>query len=161
MNKKGDVFDIIMFAAVIFAVAIIFVISYKVVIDVNDNFQDMDNIDAEYKTKLQSFRDQYVARFDAAFVFVFAILAISIFVAVWSIRTHPVMFFVGIVLMVVIGLIAAILGNAFSDAAADATIASEVAEFKMIPNIMGNYLPVIIIVGMVTLIIAYAKMRTP
>jgi O-antigen ligase len=158
-KKKASVFDLVMFIVFMFAFAIVFLITYKITISLNNNIQQSTVISDAGKAAVQNVRDSFVSRFDAIYLFIFVFMAIAIFVAVASLNTHPIMFWVSIILIVILGFVAAILANVYNDVAATPDLASISGEFKMMPFIMKNYVPVVIIIMMVALIVAFAKKR--
>ena len=94
MNKKAGVPDGLFYMVAMFAVAIISVVGYVILVEVNDNFQTNAGITAEGKSLTNSIKIKYVAIIDNSYLIVVVGILIGTVAGVWFIRTHPALFWI-------------------------------------------------------------------
>lgn len=143
MNKKAGVPDGIFYLVAIFAVAIISIVGYMVMTDINDHFQASDTISDNGKTMMEDLKGKYVGIIDAAFLMIFIGVLIGTVVGVWFIRTHPALFWIMIPIFAFIIFLAAIYANVFYAVTDNTRFTDSSSEFTIIPFIMENYAYVI------------------
>ena len=159
MNKKGGVPDGLFYMVAIFAVAIISVVGYVILVEVNDNFQTNDGISTEGKILTNSIKIRYVEIIDNSYLIVVVGVLIGTVAGVWFIRTHPALFWIMIPIFAFIIFFAAIYGNVYFNFAANSKIATAEADFTIIPFIMNNYVRIITGVVILIAIFLFSKGR--
>ena len=157
MNKKAGVPDGLFYMVAIFAVAIISVVGYMVLSNINDNFQTSNGISSEGKVLTQQIKDKYVGIIDNSFLIILVGILIGTVAGVWFIRTHPALFWIMIPIFAFIIFFAAIYGNVFYNFTTNAKIAPTAADFTIIPFIMNNYVKVITGVVILIAIFLFSK----
>ena len=139
MNKKGGVPDGIFYMVALFTVAIISIVGFLILSEIDDNFQASGGISDQGKTLTGNLRDKYVGIIDNAFLMIFIGVLIGTVVGVWFIKTHPALFWIMIPIFAFIIFFAAIYGNVFYNFTNNAKIIGPASEFTIIPFIMNNY----------------------
>ena len=141
MNKKGGVPDGIFYLVAIFAVAIISIVGYLVLVIIDDKFQSSNTITDAGKGHMTTIKDQYVGIIDNAFLMIFIGVLLGTGVGVWFIKTHPALFWIMIPIFAFIIFLAAIYANVFYNFVNQDKIAANVlvTDFVIIRFIMENY----------------------
>jgi len=154
MNKKGFITDIVFFGVIIFVIALFFIFGLKWFSSVNDSLQatDMDNSSKEI---IQNNVDRYSTVMDGIFIFVALIMVLGIVISIAMLPTHPLFFFVGVVLAV-FGLIAvAIIGNSYDSVSTEESISATVDEMPATNWIMDNIVLILAVTVILGFIIMY------
>ena len=139
MNKKGGVPDGIFYMVAIFAVAIISVVAFMVFTQVNDRFQESNNISPLGKDLMTDLHGKYVGIIDTGFMIIFVGILLATVVGVWFIRTHPALFWIMIPIFAFIIFMAALFANVFFAFTQNENISPSATEFTIITFIMTNY----------------------
>ncbi len=150
MNKKAGVPDGIFYLIAIFAVAIISVVGFMVMTNINDHFQSSSAITDRGKAMMGDLTGKYVGIIDTGFLMIFIGVLLGTVVGVWFIRTHPALFWIMIPIFAFIIFLAAIYANVFYNFTQNANIIGAASQFTIIPFILQNY--VFVITGAVILI---------
>lgn len=159
MNKKGGVPDGLFYMVAMFAVAIISVVGYVILVEVNDNFQTNAGITTEGKALTNSIKIKYVEIIDNSFLIIIVGILIGTVAGVWFIKTHPALFWIMIPIFAFIIFFAAIYGNVYYNFAANPRISAAEADFTIIPFIMNNYVKIITGVIILIAIFLFSKGR--
>ncbi len=159
MNKKGGVPDALFYMVAIFAVAIISVVGYMVLSEINTHFQESDSITDQGKALTLGIKDKYVGIIDNSFLIILVGILIGTVAGVWFIRTHPALFWIMIPIFAFIIFMSMIYANVYYNFAANTRIASTEADFIIIPFIMNNYGKIITGVVILIAIFLFSKGR--
>ena len=159
MNKKGDIFDLVVFIILVFAMIFIFAgfrfafTSFYVEFDKiakttsNDLFNLSDISDRTMKPFIDSTKELRTISFAIIFGFIMYILLSSFLT-----RIHPVFFFVYVLMFIIVIIASVDISNTYQTYLTDPLLGSYLAEFKEGSSIM-IYLPFIItILGFLGLI---------
>jgi MFS family permease len=157
MNKKAGVPDGIFYLVAIFAVAIISIVGFLILSEIDDDFQASSGISDQGKVLIGDIRGKYVGIIDSAFLMIFIGVLIGTVVGVWFIRTHPALFWIMIPIFAFIIFLAAIYANVFWNFTQNDQIVSSASEFTIIPFILQNYAYVITGVVVLIVIALFAK----
>ena len=158
LGKKGYVQDFLFLGIVVFILIIIVVIGGKLNDDFNTDYQDR-SASAESKAISQSISDRYNTIFDWIFFSVFIIFALSIIASMFMLDTHPVLFFVVIIIFGFILIVMAILGNTYEVFKDNPSVSNYAAQLPVADWIMTNWVIAIMVFGFMGIIALFAKMR--
>ena len=139
MNKKAGVPDAIFYMVAMFAVAIITVVGFLIMSEINTNFQGSNSISGQGKTIISNLSGKYVNIMDNAFLMIFVGILIGTGAGVWFIRTHPALFWIMIPIFAFIIFLSAIYANVFFNFTQNIKVQSAADAFTIIPFIMQNY----------------------
>lgn len=156
-KKKGQVQDILFFGVVGFVMAIVILIGYRLLKDINTQFQASDVISTTAKANLNSYTNNFSTIFDAIYAMAIFLLAVILVISVFMIDTHPIFFAVSIPLFLAVLFVNVVLANALDDVGQTSGLAAYYAEFEMMNFIASHWIATISIVGFLTLTIFYAK----
>ena len=158
--KRGNsVVDSILFVVIIVVFAIIIVIGYKVLSDLNAEIQADEDMDVNAKAVSSTITTKYPKVFDAGFVLAFVLLWIVVIVASFNLPTHPIYFGVSLFLMVFVVFIGGALANFYDDITTDDDLSSAATEFPMINWIMEHLLHLTIVITASIMLTLYGKNR--
>lgn len=160
MNKKGDIFDILVFVIVLLVLAIgFFVISYTIP-NITDGFNTAGlNNSAEGINAINQLENFGTIQLQRGFFFIFIGLILGIMVSAFFIRTHPIFLFLYIILMPLTVILAGYLGNFYETLTSYPIFADRLADQTLINIVMTNLIPISIGVGALSMIIIFSKFR--
>jgi len=157
-SKRGSLLDMFWLLVVTFAFAIIVVVGWMVMGNVNAEFQSELN-NAQAKTMMQDSSDRYVDLFDGIFLFVFFGTFLATLIGSLFLDTHPAFFIVSLLLLVILCVVAAVLANAYAELAVSDGLGTEASDFTFIPFIMEHLVHIIIFMVCSISIALYSKSR--
>lgn len=146
-------------AVMVLVLAIVIVFGYRVVKELNTAVQNMD-APQEAKNITQNVQDKYVTWFDVLFLVLFTFIVIIMVVSVFFIDTHPAFAVISIILVFVTAFIGGHIANSYASFAESDSIKTEASVFKIIPYIFKHYVFILVIIGILTSIALYAKIRS-
>ena len=158
LNKKASIQDIVMFAIVIFFLAVISLIGYKVYDSFNTelqgNFNDTLGIN-ESRYASESVNNMFGGILDNAFLFFMIGLGIVAFVLASLVRVNPVFLIFFVIVLIIIIFISAIFSNIYGDIASDPNFVALADDLIFMSHVM-QFLPFIVgILGSVLAIVMY------
>lgn len=156
-GKRGQVEDILVYGVILFVMAVTILIGYRILKDVNTNFQDSPQISTQAKTNLNSFTNKFSTIFDAVYIFALVIAAVVLIVSVFLLDTHPLLFVLSLPAFLVVLFVNVILANALDDIGNTSGFVALYAEFEMMQFVASHWIALMSIVGFVTLTVFYAK----
>ena len=139
MNKKGGVPDGIFYMIMMFAVAIISVVGFMILTELDTEFSKSSAISDQGKSLMSDLKGKYVGIIDSAFLLIFIGILLGTVVGVWFIRTHPALFWIMIPIFAFIIFFAAIYANVFFNFTQNPKIIGPASEFTILTFIMTNY----------------------
>jgi len=157
MNKNGSLLDSFQIVLVLFAFAIITIISLYVL----DRFES-ESGDMLTSTEATYAIDQGQAtllNFDNLFVFILVGLLIATIIGAYFIQTNPIIFWISLMLLLVFLTIAAIFTNVFEEITATEELADTATNFTIINMVMGHLPLTLLIIFSLISIALYAKWR--
>lgn len=158
--KKGNaILDSILVLVVLFAFILIVIIGKIIFDDTNDEIQSDANFDNSTKAIVQEQNTRYTTLFDGAFIFIFALVWILALVASFFIDTHPIFLVITVILLIIVFIIGAYLGNAYEEFSLEDDFSSVVPSFPMANWVMTHLLIVIGVVAFSIVLAMFAKSR--
>ena len=148
-NKKGFA-DFLLVAIVLFVLAIMVIVTYKIINEFNDTIQGQSSVPDDEKAILNTIKTNYVAVWDGLFLLFFILIFIVLLVSASLLDAHPAFFIVMVVITIITGFIGMHLANTYS---------IFIDEFTIMPFFFKNFPTVLIIMGMTTAIVLYFRPR--
>ena len=163
MNSKSKVANNIIletfFILIIVVVAgIVMMAFYKPATEINEEFQKDTTIDQSAKDTMQVTMNKYPSFFDGLLLTMLILLWIAVLVSAFMIDSHPAFFVVSLLLLIVLMIAGAIIGNGLEEISGDSAMSS--ASFPITTYIFSHFLLVLFIVGMSLMLVIYAKSRS-
>ena len=165
MNKKGFIVqDLIFMAVIILVFAIVAIIGSMLFTTLSSRYNDTlvygHNSSSFGKNMTQEMSTRYPKIFDNVFLIVVVLLALSLFVTMFLINSHPALFFI-IIILLAFGLIAiAAIGNVFIQFSESSEISGYASQFTYMSFIYNNWITILLGIGFVGIIVFFAKIRT-
>lgn len=156
-NKKGALEDVVYILVTLLVVAMMFLIGFKFVNELNTNFQASDVVNADGKTASQKINDLYPTVMDNAFLYLTIGLMIVTIVLAMLVVFHPVFFVFYLILLPIVIFIGGVASNIYQEMAANTEIASIANQLTFTSYVL-NYLPIIL--GVFSFILAIIMFKT-
>jgi hypothetical protein len=157
MKKKGFIGDLLSYIIVLFLLAIVIVVIYYALTQINSAWQGNTGIQSQPKQMLSDYKNSFVGTFDFFYLFLVVGYFIIIIITAYYLRSHPMFAFLAIIIMVVFGIVATHFSNAFFDVSSTAAFSASAGEFTFL-SFFGLRLPhLVIILGVIFIIIMFAK----
>ena len=91
-NKRGSIFDVIMFAIILFALSLFIIFVYKIMTEIDKDFQANPDLSSNAKTIMSDLKGRYINLFDGIFITVLIMFALVISVGAYYLDAHPVFY---------------------------------------------------------------------
>jgi len=158
-NKKGSMEDVI-FIAIIAAVFAIFILVVAYITpQISDKLRDTDINDSAAARTALNYSDTFASRLNVVFLIIFVGLLMGMLVSAFLIDAHPIFIPIFIIFLgfaVVAGVIMSNVYEAFSE---DTEFAATAAQNTFVSAILGNYVLIIIVIGVLSMILTFGKSR--
>ncbi len=160
-NKKADVTDMLIFLVVVFILGIgLFIFAY-VVPQISNGLNDAGlNSSTEGASAISSLSDFGTISIQRGFLLLFVGLIISTMVTSFFARTHPIFLFLYILILGITVFLGVYLGNAYDQFSSTPLFAETLASQGMINIVLSNIITIVIAVGVLSMIIVFAKFST-
>ena len=162
-NKSGNIPDILMFMVILFAVVIFLVILYYVWTQLSPEFNTalggvMPEGDTKYSINDTSQQvTESTLTFDSMMPLLITGLLVMVLVSAFMVRSHPVFFFISIMILAIFIVLSVIFSNVYQTITDDSEISTTSSDFS-ITNLFMDKLPyIILIVSVLTFIILWGK----
>lgn len=161
LYKKGLLTDTLTLVIMGFIIAVVLVIMYMVISNINDGIQATsdDNIPQEQKQLYQDFTDEYVSTYDAVFAIIFFGLTLAAFIFLWFVNTVPIVFFFIWLGHLAILYLSAVLANAYATFQANTAVNAYASQFVFMPFVLSHYLEILIIITALYAVIFFSRTR--
>ena len=160
-NKRGSSLPDLMFiGCMLFVIAIIFIIGMYVMSSINTSVQSA-GFSAGAKTNFNSLTNTFTPLFNSIFLGIVVLGIIAMIVGAFYVRTHPVVFFVLVFLMIFVVIAFSQFSNVYQAVAATPELTTIANNFDGMSYII-QYLPFfMIIITLIVGIILYSKIQIP
>ena len=157
-QKKGDITDIVFFVIIMFILSVgIFILAF-IIPQITEGLKIGGlNSTSEGAAAISQLESLGTVGLQRGLTFVFMGLIMANLLSAFFIRTHPVFVFMYIMSLLIGSLLSVYLANAYDLIRSTPILASTLASQTLINAIMENILPITIIVGVLSIIIVFAK----
>lgn len=161
-SRKGNVFlESIIWVIIISIFAIVSVIGYPILTDLNNDIQSDSTFSTEAKTTSQDFTNNYPDIIDNGFVFLLVLIWIAIIVTSFFLDTHPIFFVISIILLPFVLFVGATMANIYDETILQDTtnFPNAASDFAKIKWVFEHILYILLGVAATTIIALYGKSR--
>ena len=160
-NKKGDVTDMLIFIVSVFILFIGFFIFAFVIPQITEglNVAGLNN-SVEGANAIDRLGEFGTVTIQRGVFLLFVGLIISTMVTSFFARTHPIFLFLYILILGITVFLAVYLGNAYQTMTETPIFAETLASQTLLNLVMTNIITIVIAVGALSMIIAFAKFTT-
>lgn len=149
--------DTIYFFVMLFVIGV-FIVALNIAWNgINDGFQSSDAISGEAKAMFGEQTSRFPTTMDYSFVFILVAVFIAILLVSYYVSTNPILFWVFWIIIMVLSAVGGYLANAWEASTEEGVLASSVLQFPMIDYTLSHYMHVTIILGMLMLLVFFAK----
>ena len=157
-SKKANVFlDLMMVVLVLVGMAILGLVAQRMFTDLNADIQADPDLTPTMKSTVQTMQTGFPTWMDNAFLFATVLLWVFIIVSSFVIDSHPAFFIISVILLIFGFSIVMMLSNTFEEFALDDSYTGMETDFPITYWIMGNLLPLAIVMGGIVLVTLYGK----
>ncbi len=158
-KKKGNsALDTITILLIIFVMAIVSVVGYKLFDELNTDVQ-ADLTSSTAKNISQDLYDKYPPLMDNILLFAFVLLVLFSIVAVFMVDSHPIFFIIMVILLVVTFLATMLLGNVYTEMMTDSEYTSYANDMNYTNWVMEHIVQLMIATGFLITIALFAKFK--
>ena len=157
MNKKAGLPDGFFLIVALFTIALVFILMYVILANINDRFQESSAITPGAKSISSTLTGKYVNLFDKMFLFIVIGLGFAVIAGAWFISSHPALFWISVPILAFTIWVGALFANIFKEITLNDQIATYADDFLYTVFIFDHF--VIVITGFVLLLALalYAK----
>lgn len=157
INKKGSIEDIFFLIVTLLGLALFLIIVAYTIPQVTEGLEKTDINNSEAARFMFAESDNIMDKLDPVYLIIFSGLVISIFIVSFMIQSHPVFIPIYILLMGFAIIIAVIANHVYDAFAASADLSVVAANQPFMAAIMNNFISIITVVGILSMIIIFAK----
>lgn len=157
MNKRGDFVGFLFVIISIAAFAIFLLVLGYVVPLISDQMVSQIGVSTEINNSFIASNNVALHTFPVVWLLVFSGLMLGVFATSWFTPSHPIFFPFFVILLIVAVLVAVPLSNAYEQLANEAVLQSTSLQQMAINFIMTNLPLVALILGVLVMIISFAK----
>lgn len=160
-NKKGQV-DVLATALILFAIAFVCIVVYKVMSGVNTSYQTIDNITAPQpgKTGMQAVVTNLGSGFDQGIVVALGFIFVLTLVFAFQINTNPGYFWIFLFILILVLGTTAILAQTFEQATNTGQFTAERAALPMIAWVGSNIFSIAAAMAVLLMVVIFAKINS-
>lgn len=160
MNIKGaSLLDLVFVGAGFLTLSITIILMTVLLTNFNNEWQSIDEVPTVAKDIINTGLPRYFAVFDNTFLFLAVGSAISLFFGAAMLRTNPIFFLIGSLLLAVIVLISMFIRDTYNAIASSNPLAAAQANYTIIPFVMGNLTTITVVTGFLIIIGLYMKVK--
>ena len=156
-NKKGSARDIVLVLLILFLFGFVTVVMNMVYDKYTDTIADKEAFNTTWNVNIESNAQSLLLNFDYMYIFVLAALGMMVIVSAFWIKTHPLFFFISVLLLVIVVILGSMLSNVFDTAVENPDLAASLTEYTLISFVMEHLPSIILLIGGILLVVLYAK----
>jgi len=156
--KKGSTpLDVLVGAVMFLAFAVIIVLSFKFLSEINTEIQSDTDFNPEAQANLQQTTSQFPLYMDNAFLITVVLFWVFIIISSFFIDTYPVFFIVSFLFLIFVFVVGMYLGNTYEDVMSDGELTTFADSFPKMAWIMSHLLLVLIVIGSSSALALYSN----
>jgi len=159
MNKKGQIPDMFLIIVVLSLFAITTIVMVTFYNSYTDSLSDNEAFDNPWNEAVEEKTDLLNEGYDYIFMFILIGLAMLTIVLGLNVRSHPVFFFISLLLLVIVTVVSAVFSDIYTKLATNSTSAVEATAqtYTIIPFVMQHLPMFMFFLGMFIMVLFYAK----
>lgn len=156
MKKKGFIADYGLYIIMIFMIGLSLLLIYYIISQINTSFQT-SNLPAVATDPLNLYKTKFVGIWDFFFLLLVIGFLLVLVIIGFTIRTHPAFAMIMFLIVIIFGIIAVYLANAWHDVATVPALSSIANEFTYLPYLMEKLPHIVIIFSVIFIVILFSK----
>jgi hypothetical protein len=161
LNNKGNAsIEVALIIILVLAMGVTSIYAMQAFDEVNKDIQSDLDMHPEAKTVSGDLYNKYGSLMDNLILFALVLFTVFVVVSVFIIDTHPIFFWVNIVILVFVLIATMLLGNFFHETMTDPEIVVYANEFPYTSWLMNHAVMVALSIGLMVLIAMFLKFRS-
>jgi len=156
-TKKAQVVDLLYMSMILIMVAVLGLIIYKVISDVNDQFTLDENIGSDARALSQNYEDRLPSMVQQLFMISLVGIAILTLIASFMVMSHPVFYGLMFVVLAFMTWINAIYADFWQSFATTSNFGTIVNDFPMMTYILQYFPLVILVISIIIVVVMVSK----
>lgn len=149
--------DILVIVGLIFLIGVsVGIVNYGFGL-ITDAMVNDDQISATATASMEERADNFSTVWDYTFLTIFVAVVVGALILSYVLRASPALFFLVLIVVVLVGILAGFLSNAFGEIAAEADLSASYTQFPIMSFILNNYLLFIVVVAFLMMFVFFAK----
>lgn len=162
LNKdKRGIADVLTVAIVLFVIAFLGIITYKIISGMNTEFQASTNINNESKAAYGTFTDNYADSFDEGIVLALSFAYIITLIFAYRVNTDPGYFFISLFVLIILIGITAVFGQIYELGTNNPDFVNERAAMPYLNYVLTHTFVLSIVAGILMFIVLFSKVIRP
>jgi len=157
MNKRGSIQDVFFFIVFVVGLAMFMILVNFITTEVSQELLNTTLNESNNSRIALGHYEDLTAQFDPIWLFLFVALLIGVLISSFMIRAHHIFIPVYIILLGVAVVVGVIMNNIYLEFTENSVLAATAATHTFSNVIINNYIPVIISVGILSMIIIFAR----
>ena len=157
-NKQGSMLDMTLVLVALFIFAFVTVLMFNVYDRYTTGLTTDPTINNTVSDHIESQTLATFGTLDFVYAFLLILFTVLTVVSAFAVRSYPVFFVINIVMLVVLVIIGAVMGNVYSELEAGNTYFED-SSFTIIPFVMQHFPTLLLVVGGLLSVAMYAKSR--
>lgn len=158
-NKKGSIQDVFFFIVFVVGLALFFIVIHYVTDEVSDELLKTNLNTSEAAVTALGYYDTLGAQYDPIWFFIFVAILMGVLISSFMIKAYPIFIPIYIILLGISVVVGVIMNNVYLEFIANPVLAATAATHTFSNAIINNYVPVVIGVGVLSMIIIFARPR--
>jgi len=159
MNKKGTIMDFLYIVVALFIIALSTIIAFTVWDSYNTQVKEDGLGNSSIYPSLEANMNTTMNNMDYLFVFLMVGLTIALIISVFMIKSHPVFFWITMLFIIIVLIIAGALSNAYEMVGDNAELKAGHDNYPAMEFVMDNLPLFILLIAAMAIIALYAKSR--
>ena len=156
-KKKGQVVDLLFMSMILVLVAAIGLITYKVITDVNDQFETDGNIGSDAVALSQNYEDKLPGMVQQLFMVSLVGIAILTLVASFMVMSHPIFYGLMFIVLAFMTWINSIYADFWQSFATTSNFGAIVNNFPMMTYILQYFPLVMLVISVIVVVVMVSK----
>ena len=156
-NKKGQIVDLLFMSMILIMIAVLGLIMYKIISDVNDQFESDENIGSDARELSQNYENRLPGMIQQLFMVALVGIGIITLVASFMVMSHPVFYGLMFFVLAFMTWINSIYANFWQDFATTSNFGAIVNNFPMMTYILQYFPLVMLVMSIIIVVIMVSK----
>ena len=157
LKKKAQVVDLLYMSMVLVLIAVIGLITYKVISDINDQFDESDTIGAEAKAYTQNYEDRLPGMLQQLFMISLVGIGILTLIASFMVLSHPVFYGLMFVVLAFMVWINSLYANFYQSFASTENFGALGNNIPIITYVMQYFPLIILVISIIIVVVMVSK----
>lgn len=158
-NKKGSMEDVIFIAVIVAILAIFILVVAYITPEISDKLRGTDINNSAAARSALNYSDTFASRLNNVFLIVFVGLLMGMLVSAFLIEAHPIFIPIFIIFLGFAVFAGVIMSNVYETFSENSELAATAAQNTYVTAILNNYVLIIIVIGVLSMILTFGKSR--